>query len=144
MPGSNPASVNELSADERVTASGQAGHVTSGGNSLSSNHATSALRSVRVNREESSVNNTDMKTKEEKSALNLHDLSNNNHNDNSNESVNNDDFGSTDEVKIFNDEDERDGDVSESYQAELQAEKSSLIHESEQVNMNISLVRLTI
>ena len=44
-----------------------------------------------------------------------------------------DDFGSTDEVKVFNDEDDRDGDASESYQAELQAEKSSLIHESEQV-----------
>ena len=46
------------------------------------------------------------------------------------------DLGSTDEVKVFNDEDEPDtGDlVSEScYQAELQAEKSSLIHESEQV-----------
>lgn len=44
-----------------------------------------------------------------------------------------DDFdGCTDEVKVFNDEDERDGDASESYQAELQAEKSSLIHESEQ------------
>lgn len=50
-----------------------------------------------------------------------------------------DDFGSTDEVKVFNDEDERDGDASESYQAELQAEKSSLIHESEQV---ISLMML--
>ena len=47
------------------------------------------------------------------------------------------DLGSTDEVKVFNDEDEPDaGDlVSEScYQAELQAEKSSLIHESEQVS----------
>ena len=46
------------------------------------------------------------------------------------------DLGSTDEVKVFNDEDEPEaGDlVSEScYQAELQAEKSSLIHESEQV-----------
>lgn len=43
------------------------------------------------------------------------------------------DLGSSDEVKVFNDEDERDGDPSESYQAELQAEKSSLIHESEQV-----------
>ena len=39
----------------------------------------------------------------------------------------------SDEVKVFNDEDERDGDVTESYQAELQAEKTSLIHESEQV-----------
>ena len=46
-----------------------------------------------------------------------------------------DDFGSTDEVKVFNDEDDRDGDASESYQAELQAEKSSLIHESEQVSV---------
>lgn len=45
-----------------------------------------------------------------------------------------DDLGSSDEVKVFNDEDERDGDPSESYQAELQAEKSSLIHESEQVD----------
>lgn len=44
-----------------------------------------------------------------------------------------DDLGSSDEVKVFNDEDERDGDVTESYQAELQAEKTSLIHESEQV-----------
>lgn len=44
-----------------------------------------------------------------------------------------DDLGSSDEVKVFRDEDERDGDASESYQAELQAEKSSLIHESEQV-----------
>ena len=79
---------------------------------------------------------------------------NNNHNTNSSEeqpdhqqrqnssesSVNNvenvstsDDFGSADEVKVFNDEDDRDGDASESYRAELQAEKSSLIHESEQV-----------
>ena len=49
-----------------------------------------------------------------------------------------DDFGSTDEVKVFNDEDDRDGDASESYQAELQAEKSSLIHESEQVSSNQS------
>ena len=35
--------------------------------------------------------------------------------------VDRDDFGSTDEVKVFNDEDERDGDATESYQAELQA-----------------------
>ena len=49
-----------------------------------------------------------------------------------------DDFGSTDEVKVFNEEDDRDGDASESYQAELQAEKSSLIHESEQVSLNLS------
>ena len=42
----------------------------------------------------------------------------------------------SDEVKVFNDEDDRDGDASESYQAELQAEKSSLIHESEQVSSN--------
>ena len=46
-----------------------------------------------------------------------------------------DDLGSSDEVKVFNDEDERDGDVTESYQAELQAEKTSLIHESEQVRL---------
>ena len=64
---------------------------------------------------------------------------NNEENDENHRVVNNlssdSDLGSTDEVKVFNDEDERDGDVSEScYQAELQAEKSSLIHESEQVH----------
>ena len=46
---------------------------------------------------------------------------------------NSDDFGSTDEVKVFKDEDEQD--CSESYQAELLAEKSSLISESEQVSL---------
>ena len=45
----------------------------------------------------------------------------------------NDDLGSTDEVKVFKDEDDRDGNASESHQAELLAEKSSLITESEQV-----------
>ena len=45
----------------------------------------------------------------------------------------NDDLGSSDEVKVFKDEDERDGNNSESHQAELLAEKSSLITESEQV-----------
>ena len=45
----------------------------------------------------------------------------------------NDDLGSSDEVKIFKDEDDRDGNNSESHQAELLAEKSSLITESEQV-----------
>ena len=45
----------------------------------------------------------------------------------------NDDFGSSDEVKVFKDEDDRDGSSSESHQAELLAEKSSLITESEQV-----------
>merc|ERR1719412_2489085 len=44
----------------------------------------------------------------------------------------NDDLGSSDEVKVFKDEDERDGNNSESHQAELLAEKSSLITESEQ------------
>ena len=48
------------------------------------------------------------------------------------ESVNGDEFGSTDEVKVFKDEDEPD--CSESYQAELLAEKSSLINESEQAS----------
>ena len=45
----------------------------------------------------------------------------------------NDDLGSSDEVKVFKDEDDRDGNNSESHQAELLAEKSSLITESEQV-----------
>ena len=44
-----------------------------------------------------------------------------------------DDLGSSDEVKVFKDEDEVDGNASESHQAELLAEKSSLITESEQV-----------
>ena len=43
------------------------------------------------------------------------------------------DLGSSDEVKVFKDEDEVDGSVTESHQAELLAEKSSLITESEQV-----------
>ena len=47
----------------------------------------------------------------------------------------NDDLGSTDEVKVFKDEDDRDGNASESHQAELLAEKSSLITESEQVRV---------
>ena len=47
----------------------------------------------------------------------------------------NDDLGSTDEVKVFKDEDDRDGNASESPQAELLAEKSSLITESEQVRI---------
>jgi hypothetical protein len=50
------------------------------------------------------------------------------------DSVAGDDYGSTDEVKIFKDEDEQD--CSESYQAELLAEKSSLINESEQVTFD--------
>ena len=45
----------------------------------------------------------------------------------------NDDLGSSDEVKVFKDEDDRDGSSSKSHQAELLAEKSSLITESEQV-----------
>ena len=53
--------------------------------------------------------------------------------DSDDESVAGDDFGSTDEVKVFKDEDEPD--CSESYQAELLAEKSSLISESEQVHI---------
>ena len=44
-----------------------------------------------------------------------------------------DDLGSSDEVKVFKDEDEVDGSVTVSHQAELLAEKSSLITESEQV-----------
>ena len=48
-------------------------------------------------------------------------------------SSSNDDLGSSDEVKVFKDEDDRDGNNSESHQAELLAEKSSLITESEQV-----------
>ena len=43
--------------------------------------------------------------------------------------------GSLDEVKVFKDEDEVDGSVTESHQAELLAEKSSLITESEQVRI---------
>ena len=45
----------------------------------------------------------------------------------------NDDLGSSDEVKVFKDEDDGDERNSESHQAELLAEKSSLITESEQV-----------
>lgn len=49
-----------------------------------------------------------------------------------------DDFGSAaDEVKVFKDEDEVDGSTSESHQAELLAEKSSLITESEQVQFRV-------
>lgn len=44
-----------------------------------------------------------------------------------------DDLGSSDEVKVFKDEDEVDGSTTASHQAELLAEKSSLIIESEQV-----------
>ncbi len=54
------------------------------------------------------------------------------------ESVNGDEFGSTDEVKVFKDEDEPD--CSESYQAELLAEKSSLINESEQASLKFVVV----
>jgi len=54
------------------------------------------------------------------------------------ESVNGDEFGSTDEVKVFKDEDEPD--CSESYQAELLAEKSSLINESEQASLKLVVV----
>ncbi len=54
------------------------------------------------------------------------------------ESVNGDEFGSTDEVKVFKDEDEPD--CSESYQAELLAEKSSLINESEQASSKLVVV----
>lgn len=48
----------------------------------------------------------------------------------------NDDLGSSDEVKVFKDEDEGDERNSESHQAELLAEKSSLITESEQVSFS--------
>lgn len=63
---------------------------------------------------------------------NNNDQENANNTASNNEAASEDYDGCTDEVKVFNDEDERDADASESYQAELQAEKSSLIHESEQ------------
>ena len=111
----------------------EAGGVTSATASRPAQETSNILRNHRKepNNNDNNRNNRDHEQQQQQRALQDSDS---NRSAVASNAASTDDFGSTDEVKVFNDEDERDGDVNESYQAELQAEKSSLIHESEQVN----------
>ncbi len=110
-----PASTSPTSGDANVSSN------TKNNNNLNSVNSANPLDNVNsVNKDSNSMNSNS------ESQVNLERLS-------PASQPSNDDLGSSDEVKVFRDEDERDCEPSESYQAELQAEKSSLIHESEQV-----------